>query len=107
MASNRACIWHEGLWPVSTAAGFATIRRPLVSPILPTPTPHRLPVQALVQQRAAAELELAAAREAGEAEAAARWQGRVTDLRKQVGLPVLMACILSCYSKSAYDERSC
>lgn len=43
-------------------------------------------MQALVQQRAAAELELAAAREAGEAEAAARWQGRVTDLRKQVGM---------------------
>lgn len=38
-----------------------------------------------MQQRAAAELEHAAAKEAGEAEAAARWQGRVTDLRKQVG----------------------
>lgn len=41
--------------------------------------------QALVQQRAAAELDRAAARAAGEAEAAARWQGRVSDLRKQVG----------------------
>lgn len=48
-------------------------------------------VQALVQQRAAAELEHAAAKEAGEAEAAARWQGRVTDLRKQVGSCSLQA----------------
>lgn len=40
--------------------------------------------QALEQQRAAAELGAAKAKAAGEAEAAARWQGRVSDLRKQV-----------------------
>lgn len=41
--------------------------------------------EALATRRAAAELERASARAAGEAEAAARWQGRVAELRKQVG----------------------
>lgn len=44
--------------------------------------------QALVQQRAAAQMDCAAAKAAGEAEAAARWQGRVSDLRKQVSPPL-------------------
>ena len=40
--------------------------------------------EALTQQRAAADLELASAKAVSEAAAAVRWQGRVTDLRKQV-----------------------
>lgn len=48
---------------------------------LPPPLP---PIQALVQQRAASELECAAAKATGEAEAAARWQSRVSLLRKQL-----------------------
>lgn len=42
-------------------------------------------LQALVQQRAVAQMDCAAAKASGEAEAAARWQARVSDLRKQVG----------------------